>query len=126
MHKFNSVLLAFLAILVTIAFVGILSQSTPISTSTKSTQQISVTKIQTMPNQLILCLFNNGSNDITINKIMVNGMVQTGKVFYNTLDSNLPANLTTTIVFNYPWKAGSKYEIDIVYSEGQTIVLART
>ena len=105
-------------------FAGVLTQFTSISPSTKSTQQLSVTKIQTMPNKLILDLFNNGSTDITINQIIVNGTVQTGKVFYDTWGSNVPANIPTTIVFNYHWLTGNAYEITLVYSQGQTTVMA--
>ena len=77
-----------------------------------------------MPNRLILDLFNNGSTDITINQIIVNGTVQTGKVFYDTWYSNVPVNISTTVVFNYHWLTGNAYEITLVYSQGQTTVMA--
>jgi hypothetical protein len=116
----------FLGVWGTIVSAGVLSKSTSVSPFTKSTPQLSVTNIQTMPNKLILDLFNNGSTDITINQIIVNGTVQTGKVFYDTWNSNVPANIPTTIVFNYHWLSGNEYEIGLVYSEGQTTVLALT
>ncbi len=115
----------FLSVWGTIVSAGVLSQFTSVSPMTTSTQ-LSVTRIETMPNKLILDLFNNGSTDITINQIIVNGTVQTGKVLYDTWNSNVPANIPTTVVFNYHWLSGNEYEIELVYSEGQTTVLALT
>ena len=114
------------AVFGTVLFTGVLTQSTSIFPDTKSTQKLLVTKIQTMPHKLVLDLFNNGSADITINQIIVNGTVQTGQVFYDTWGSNVPVNIPTTIVFNYNWLSGNEYEIVLVYSEGQTIVRALT
>ena len=114
--------LIFLAVLSSIVFVGALSESN----LPYSEPPLSITKIETVPNRLMLDLFNKGTTDITIDKIVVNGTVLTGKIFYETLFSNVPANITTTIVFDFHWQAKNRYVITLVYQQGQTTIMALT
>jgi len=116
LHKWHVALIILIALFGAIIFAGILRQT--------QAAQLTVTKIETMPNRLILDLFNRGPDDVTISQITVNGTALTSKVSYTTWCSNVPVKLPTTIVFDYNWSKGNEYEISLQYSQGQTTILA--
>lgn len=115
--KRKIIVLTLLAVLATIVFSGVLFETN--IEPRRLNGALSITRVQTMPSELVLYLYNNGTVDINLSEIDINGTKITSGIVYDTWLSNVPVKVPTSVFFNFDWQPGNTYDIAIVYPEGR-------
>ena len=93
------------------------------------TEEIKITSVKfqgaTPDKTMNVTLTNTGTTDVTISELWVNGAQQSGMTYWETDgavedDAVIGKNSAMTVQVDYPWAAGSSYNIQLKSTKGNT------
>ena len=97
------------------------SSEGPVATSTED-EYLSIYSVRLATQNVIeVNLLNSGTVNVEIDRVLVNGVVQTGMLVFSTNSSIVQARSQVTLSFDYDWTSGSSYEITVVTVNGKAI-----